>query len=43
MYFMVDLEFVLGATDLRKVITHQNIAQTFRYIDTDGSKSISMA
>jgi Ca2+-binding EF-hand superfamily protein len=33
----------LGATDLRKVITHQNISQTFKYIDTDNSEKISMA
>ena len=36
-------EFVLGATDLRSVITHQNISQTFRYIDSDNSQKISMA
>lgn len=32
----------MGAVDLRKVITHQNLSQTFRYIDTDGSQKIEM-
>lgn len=33
---------MLGAADLQKVITHQNLSQTFKYIDTDGSQKISM-
>lgn len=37
MYFLTYQEFVLGATDLRKVFTHTNITKTFNYIDTDHS------
>ena len=36
------LEFILGATDLRKVFTHTNITKAFRYIDSDNSEKLSM-
>jgi hypothetical protein len=38
----LSIEFVLGATDLRKVLTQENISKTFQYIDTDNSQQLSM-
>lgn len=42
MYYSNQLEFVMGAIDLRKVITHHNLIKAFKYIDTDDSQKISM-
>ena len=41
-YYHFYPEFLLGATNLHKVFTHGNIDKTFRYIDSDDSKKISM-
>jgi Ca2+-binding EF-hand superfamily protein len=38
---MRDLEFTLGATDLKSVLSYENICMTFDYLDIDKSGKIS--
>jgi len=35
------LEFLVAATDLRLVLTDENLKKTFNFIDTDNSGALS--